>query len=222
VTPEFKREVFKVCESEWHPLYKEVNGKREETGQEWAEIPFVPNAICHSKKGRSYRYIGIREAIVQRQSCDMELQTSLPFPTMELNNKSYKIFGLVTNMDWDGEELVHWSRKRCGYSEHVHSEMKEALCGGQLPSGKFGCNAAWWWMMLLSLNLTAILKKLALPIKWVGSRMKKIRFWLINIPGRVIFEGKELIVRLTRDHPAMELLVHVRRQINRLDAIASG
>jgi hypothetical protein len=226
VTPEFKREVFKVRESEWHPLYKEVNGKKEETGQEWAEIPFVPNAICHSKKGRSYRYIGIREAFVQRQSCDMELQSSLPFPTMELNNKSYKIFGLVTNMDWDGEELVHWSRKRCGYSEHVHSEMKEALCGGQLPSGKFGCNAAWWWMMILSLNLTAILKKLALPSKWVGvgvrSRMKKIRFWLINIPGRVILEGKELIVRLTRDHPAMELLVHVRRQISRLDAFAPG
>ena len=222
VTPEFKREVFKVCESEWHPIYKEVNGKKEETGQEWAEIPFVPNAICHSKKGRSYRYIGIREVLIHRQSCDMELQASLPFPTIKLNNKSYKIFGLVTNMDWDGEELVHWSRKRCGYSEHVHSEMKEALCGGQLPSGKFGCNAAWWWMMILSLNLTAIMKKLAMPIKWVGSRMKKIRFWLINIPGRVILEGKELIVRLTRGHPGMELLVHIRRQINGLDAFASG
>ncbi|MDQ1354735.1 MAG: hypothetical protein QG657_5044, partial [Acidobacteriota bacterium] len=45
---------------------------------------------------------------------------------------------------------------------------------------------------------------------------------LINIPGRVILEGKELIVRLTRDHPGMELLVHVRRQITRLDAIESG
>ncbi|MDQ1350167.1 MAG: hypothetical protein QG657_468 [Acidobacteriota bacterium] len=115
VSPEFKRVVFKVCESEWHPIYREVNGQKEETGQQWAEIPFVPNAICHSKKGRSYRYIGIREAFVQRHSCDMELQASLPFPTLELNNKSYKIFGLVTNMDWDGEELVHWSRKRCGY-----------------------------------------------------------------------------------------------------------
>ncbi|MDQ1350166.1 MAG: hypothetical protein QG657_467 [Acidobacteriota bacterium] len=100
--------------------------------------------------------------------------------------------------------------------------MKEALCGGQLPSGKFGSNAAWWWMMILSLNLTAIMKKLALPSKWEGRRMKKIRFGLINIPGRVILEGKELIVRLTRDHPGMELLVHVRRQINRLDAIESG
>ena len=34
VTLEFKREVFKVCELEWHPIYKKVNGKKEETGQE--------------------------------------------------------------------------------------------------------------------------------------------------------------------------------------------
>lgn len=129
-------------------------------------------------------------------------------------------------MDWDGEELVHWSRKRCGYSEHVHSEMKEALCGGRLPSGKFGCNAAWWWMMILSLNLAAMLKKLGLPDRYLGiglnSRMKKIRFRLINIPGRVILEGKELIVRITRDHPGMELLVRIRRQIKLLEGIASG
>jgi hypothetical protein len=133
---------------------------------------------------------------------------------------------IVTNMNWEGEELIHWSRKRCGYSEHVHSEMKDALCGGQLPSGKFGCNAAWWGMMILSLNIASMMKKLGLPDRHLGiglnSRMKRIRFCLINIPGRVILEGKELIVRLTRDNPKMDLLVRIKRQINLLNAIASG
>jgi hypothetical protein len=100
--------------------------------------------------------------------------------------------------------------------------MKDALCGGQLPPGKFGANAAWWWMMILSLNLTGIMKKVALPLPWNGSRMKKSRFWLIHIPGRVILVGKELILRLTRDHPAMELRVHVRRQIAGLGALTTG
>ena len=90
-------------------------------------MPFVPTAICHSKKGRSYRYIGIREVFTKRQSSDSESQASLPFQVMEVNNKNYKIFGLVTNMGWNGEELIHWSRKRCGNSEHVHSEMKKAF-----------------------------------------------------------------------------------------------
>ena len=30
VSVELKREVFKVGESEWHPLHKEVNGQKEE------------------------------------------------------------------------------------------------------------------------------------------------------------------------------------------------
>jgi len=154
--------------------------------------------------------------IKQRELPGMECQQSFPFPTMETNNKKYKLFGLVTNMDWDGERLIHWSRKRCGDSEHVHSEMKESFCGGQLPSGLFGANAAWWWIMVMALNLTAIMKRLVLSgisSKWKSCRMKRIRYWLINIPGRVILKGKELIIRLTRGHKAFELLVNVRKRI---------
>lgn len=223
VSPEFKKEVYQVAESDWHPIYREVNGKLEESGQEWAEIPFVPNAIGHSKKGPCYRFLGIREVLKQRELPGMESQQSFPFPTMEVNSKRYKLFGLVTNMDWDGEALIHWSRKRCGNSEHVHSEMKESFCGGQLPSGKFGANAAWWWIMVMSLNLTAMMKRLVLSgisSKWQSSRMKRIRYWLINIPGRVIQKGKELIVRLTRGHQAFELLVTVRRRIALLGALS--
>ena len=216
VSQGFKKEVYKVEESEWHPIYREVKGELKETGQEWAEIPFVPNAIGHSKKGPSYRFLVIREVLAQRELPGMECQQSFPFPTMETNNKRYKLFGLITNMDWGGESLIHWSRKRCGYSEHVHREMKESFCGGQLPSGKFGANAAWWWIMVIALNLTAIMKRLVLSgisSNWKNSQMKRIRYWLINIPGRVILEGKELIVRITRGHQAFELLVNVRKRI---------
>jgi len=37
----------------------------------------------------------------------VELQQDLPFPILKLNKQNYKIFGIVTNIDWDGEELVH-------------------------------------------------------------------------------------------------------------------
>lgn len=229
VTPEFKKEVYQVSASEWHPIFREVNGELKETGQEWAEIPFVPSAIGHSKKGPSYRYLGVREVLEQRELPGIGCQQSFPFPTMELNNKKYKLFGLVSNMNWEGESLIHWSRKRCGNSEHVHSEMKESFAGGQLPSGKFGANAAWWWMMVLALNLTSMMKRLVLcdlPVsgksKWESSRMKKVRFWLIHIPGRVILKGKELIVRITRGHPSFDLLLKARRRIAHLGSLSPG
>jgi hypothetical protein len=45
--------------------------------------------------------------------------------TVPLDRKKYKVFGIVTNMDWDGEELIPWLYKRCGESEEAHSVMKD-------------------------------------------------------------------------------------------------
>lgn len=225
VVEEFKKAVYQVSESDWHPICKEleikVNGKVEvkrlETGQEWAELCYVPTGISRSKKGPDYRYLAIREVMYERElpGDDMEelCQRTLPFPNVKLNNKRYKLFGVVTNMDWDGESIIHWHRKRCGNSEHVHSEMKEEFCGGQLPSGKFGANAAWWWIMLISLNLTSIMKSIVLGKSWKNRRMKSIRFSIINIACRVIKRGKELVIRLSKGHPTLSLLLSARRRI---------
>ena len=52
---------------------------------------------------------------------------------MVIGKKKYKIHGIVTNMDWYGQELISWFYKRCGKSEEAHSIMKEDLAGGRLP-----------------------------------------------------------------------------------------
>jgi hypothetical protein len=215
VVGEFKKAVYEVEEGDWHKIYKVVNGVVKESGQEWAELCYVPNEISRSKKGPDYRYLGIRELVRQKELPGMEevCQKSLPFPNMKINGNRYKLSGVATNMNWYGECIIHWYRERCGNSEHVHGEMKESFGGGQLPSGKFGANAAWWWIMVLALNLTSMLKSLALTKSWKRKRMKRVRYWLINVPGRVILESKELVVRLTRGHPAFELLVKARRRI---------
>ncbi|MDO8635048.1 MAG: IS1380 family transposase [Dehalococcoidia bacterium] len=213
VTPEFKKAVAKVDEAEWKPICKIVNGKREKTGSEWAEVCFVPNAIGHSKKGPVYRYMAKREVMEQMGLPGIDTQLELPFPTIDMKGKRYKIFGIVTNMDWDGEELIHWYHKRCGKSEEAHAVMKEDLAGGKLPSGDFGANAAWWGIMILALNLNAVMKKLVLKESWSSKRMKAIRFSLINLPGRVIEHSRRLLIRVTKGHPSFYLLVEARRKI---------
>ena len=214
VTPEFKKAVREVPEEDWRPVYREKKGKRIETGRQWAEVCFVPNAIGHSKKGPSYRYIAIREELRQRGLPGMEEQNELPFPEAEMKGRRYKVFGLVTNMmDWAGEELIRWHYGRCGKSEEAHSVMKEDLAGGKLPSGDFGENAAWWWMMVLAFNLNAIMKRLVLGGSWAVKRMKAIRFWIISLPGRVLERSRRVRVRLSRDHPSLGLLLEARRRI---------
>ena len=213
VTPEFKKAILgEVGEQDWKPIYKEFDGIRTKTNQEWAEVCFVPNAIGHRKEGPIYRYIAIREAMGSMDLPGMP-QQSFPFQTLQMDLQHYKLFGLVTNMDWDGERLIHWHRERCGKSEEAHSVMKGDFAGGQLPSGDFGENAAWWWIMILAMNLNTIMKRLVLGDSWASRRMKAIRFSFINIPGRIVERSRELIVRLVKGHPALELYLEARRRI---------
>jgi len=82
-------------------------------------------------------------------------------------------------MDWNGEDLIHWQHERCGKSEEAYSIMKNDLAGGKLPSGNFGANAAWWWIMILTLNLNEAMKRLVLePQKASVKNRRWIWGWL--------------------------------------------
>jgi hypothetical protein len=224
ITPAFKESILLDKNLEWHPIYKIVNGEKKESGQEWAEVCFVPNEIGRSKRGREYRYIAVREELEQRVLPGMEENLELPFPTMNITNKRYKLTSVVTNLDWFGEEVIHWYRERCGKSEEVHSVMKEDLAGGRFPSSDFGENAAWWWIMILALNVQTIMKQFVLGNGWKNKRMKSIRFHIIHIPGRIVkgSGSKSFIVRIAHGHPSLNLLNRAREKIMELACLPSG
>ena len=125
-------------------------------------------------------------------------------------------------MDWDGNELIRWLYKRCGKSEEAHSIMKEDLAGGKLPSNDFGENAAWWWIMILALNLNAAMKRLVLGPSWIAKRMKAIRFTLINLPAQVVDHARSLLVRLNKGHRSLRWLLDIRAKIAMLSPRPSG
>ena len=212
VTREFKKAVQET--EEWHSFFD----KKGHIRGEWAEVCFVPNKSA-TKKGEPYRYIAIRERLKQPY---LPMDCLLPFQTISFDETQYKLFGIVTNMDWEGGKLIDWHHERCGKSEEAHAVMKEDLAGGKLPSGKFGENAAWWWIMVLAHNLNAAMKSLVLQGSWVAKRMKAVRFRLINLPGRVMEHARELIVRLAGDHPSFDVLVSARRRIMEFGSAPSG
>jgi hypothetical protein len=222
VTQEFRKAVAEVPEEGWQKLYRKVNGQMQETGRQWAEVCFVPNKIGHSKKGLEYRYLATREELKQTELPGIEKSdTEYLFPVMRIKDQKYKVFGIVTNMDWKGEELISWLYQRCGKSEEAHAAMKNDFAGGQFPSGDFGENAAWWWIMVLSYNLNVLMKRLVLGESWVNKRMKAVRFGIINVVARVIEHSRRLLVRISGNHPSSSLLIGMRRRIALL-ADASG
>ena len=215
VTAEFKRAVARLREDEWHPLEKEIDGKLVRTDQEWAEVNFVPNWAGYKKGGPEYRFLAIREVLQQRELPGLD-DPQLPFPTLDIGEVRYKLFGVVTNRNLPGDEVIRWYRGRCGKCEEMHSILKEDLAGGQLPSSLFGANAAWWAITVLAFNLNSLMKRLALPQGWAAKRLKAIRFGLIHLAGRVMTHARQLTIRLNAGHPAYGLLLEARRCIQGL------
>jgi hypothetical protein len=190
-------------------------------------VCFAPNWGGHKKPqndGATYRFLATREPLAQPELPGLETQQDeLPFPTMEFEALGrHKIYGVVTNRDLPGDELIRWHRQRCGASEMAHSVMKEDLAGGKLPSKRFGANAAWWAIMLLAYNLHSAMKRLVLGGEWVRKRMKAIRYAVIGLAGRVLERSRRLIVRLAGGHPSNELLDRARVRIRELADPAPG
>jgi hypothetical protein len=128
----------------------------------------------------------------------------------------------ANNRDLAGNELINWLHERCGKSEEAHSLMKEDLAGGKLPSSDFGENAAWWWIMILALNLNTAMKQLILKESWIAKRMKALRFSLINLPGRIVTGARKIVIRITQGHPSLIILLEARQRIMELAHASPG
>jgi len=217
VTESFRDAVRDVAEDQWFPVLRtDPDGRQYETGQQWAEVCYVPNWAAASKKGPSYRFVATRELLRQQ----MELpgcETSEDPDQVRISGADrYKVRGIVTNCTIDGNELIQWYRERCGKSEEVHAVMKDDLAGGKLPSGEFGENAAWWGIMILALNLNAAMKHLVLPKSWARKRLKAVRFGLINLAGQVRARSRQLQILISPRHAGYALLLQIRERIARI------
>jgi len=220
VTEAFRAAVLATPEDAWQSLTRWVDDTPQQTDQEWAEVGYVPNWAGYSRKQADYRFLAVREPLRQLALGD---EAQLPFPTQAFGQKGvHKLFGVVTNRKDTGDGVIWWLRERCGKSEEVHSAMKSDLAGGQMPSGLFGANAAWWALMILAFNLNAAMKRLALGERWATKRMKALRFHLIGLPGRVVSHARKLIIRLGGGAEALATLLDARRAIRALAQEPAG
>lgn len=72
-----------------------------------------------------------------------------------------------------------------GTLEHAHHVLKNELAAGALPRGKFGANAAWFRLNVLTHNLLTAFKRLPLPGDFQTARPKRLRFLPFNTVGKV-------------------------------------
>lgn len=233
-TAAYKIDLLKYCEDEAiefaigcpieESLRKDIRAlpasawKKLDKLREYAEVCHVPASLSKSKQGYEFRYIATREVLNKQGTLPGLPEADYPFPTEKMGEIQYKIQAIVTNRQIEASELIPWYYKRCGHSEEVHAVLKNELAGGILPSNNFHANAAWWWISVISHNIHSMFKILCCDESWLSSRLKRIRFHILRIPGRVAERGRQLYIRLSAGHPSYGLLQSIRQAICRLRA----
>lgn len=96
------------------------------------------------------------------------------------------------------KKLLEWQREKAGTIEALHDVVKNELAAGVLPCGRFGANAAWLRLALLTHNVLTALKRLALPAELWRARPKRLRFLIFHTPGKMIRHARRQMLRLAR------------------------
>jgi hypothetical protein len=91
---------------------------------------------------------------------------------------------------------LQWHREKAGTIEAVHDVLKNELSAGVLPCGRFGANAAWLRLAVLTYNTLTALKRLALPAELLQARPKRLRSLFFNTAGRFVQHARKTILRL--------------------------
>jgi hypothetical protein len=142
LSEQLRAEIVRRPETVW-----QVEREEAEAIRSWAEVAYVPSDGDYRKDRPCLRrYLAVQ--IQKRQG------------SLFADGSSVHYFAVVTNRIEDGPTILQWHREKAGTVEHAHHVLKNELAAAALPSGKFGANAAWFRLNVLTYNLRTALKRL--------------------------------------------------------------
>jgi DDE family transposase len=109
--------------------------------------------------------------------------------------------------------LLRWHWQKAGTIELVHDITKNELGAAVPPCGRFGANAAWYRLSLLTYNVLSALKSLALPPALSAARPKRLRFTVFSLAGRLVAHAGRLVLRVSATAERLAGLIAARRQL---------
>jgi Transposase DDE domain group 1 len=171
-------EIAAIPESNWHP-YSEDSA----VIKECAEVDYVPEEKPENQYREPLRHVALR--IRKKQAA------------LFADGSTVKHFAVITNLwDWSPKKLLEWHGEKAGSIEAAHDVIKNELAGGLMPCSRFGSNAAWLRLAVLTYNVLTARKRLALPPELLRARPKRLRFLIFYTPGKLIHHARHLLLRL--------------------------
>jgi hypothetical protein len=197
ISADMTDELRRVCQATPEAAWQLCEERANETVM-CADVEFAPGDW--PKEALPLRYVAMR--IQKRQG---ELFAS---------GNDTKYLAVVSNRrELSAAELLRWHWEKAGTIEQVHDVTKNELAAGVPPCGRFGANAAWYRLCLLTYNVLSAMKWLALPPTMETARPKRMRFSLFAIAGRIVSHAGKLVLRVGRAAEALVGLVAARLRL---------
>lgn len=200
VSADMSESLRRICEAVPEETWAVVEERSEETVS-CADVVFAPGDW--SKDSSPLRYVGVR----------IRKKQGLLFG----GGYDTKYLTVVSNR-WElaADELLRWHWQKAGTIEQVHDVTKNELAAAVPPCGRFGANAAWYRLSLLTYNVLSALKSLALPQHLCDARPKRLRYTVFTIAGRVVAHAGKLILRVASEADRIAGLVAARLRLRAL------
>ena len=181
MTPNLKKHILRIPDSLWKPYRDDTETQSEcaDLLNDWPQEEDRPDGAG------PLRYIAIRMRKRQRQ--------------LFADGSEARYFVVASNeWNWAPKKLLEWHRQKAGTIEAVHDVLKNELAGGVMPCGRFGANAAWMRLALITHNVLTALKRIGLPEPWLRSRPKRLRFQIFFSPAKLVHHARQLLLRVRR------------------------
>jgi hypothetical protein len=181
MTANLKKHIVRLGESLWKP-YREDAGMVSECAD---LLNYWPEDEERPEGAGPLRYIAIR--MRKRQG------------ELFADGSEAKYFAVGSKQwDWDAARLLEWQHEKAGTIEAPHDVLKNELAAGVMPCGRFGANAAWLRLAVMTHNVLTALKRLAMPEKWLTARPKRMRFQIFCSPGKLVSHARQTWLRVRR------------------------
>jgi hypothetical protein len=176
--PSLKKHIQRLPAAAWKPYRRDT-----EADSECADVLNYWPESGEDKEFGALRWVAIR--VRKRQG------------ELFADGSEHKYFAVMTNLwEWKAKTLLEWHREKAGTIEAIHDILKNELAAGVLPCGRFGANAAWLRMSILTHNVMTALKRMALPEEYSTARPKRLRFLIFNTAGRIVHHARRVVCRI--------------------------
>ena len=118
---------------------------------------------------------------------------------------------IATNCDeLSAEEIVWWHNQR-GQAENLIKELKIGFGMEQMVSGSFLANALYFGLGILSYNTAQAQKLFFMDSNWRTHTIGTIRWRLVEVAGKVVRHGRQLILKLATPLEKLEVYLRIRQ-----------